>query len=85
MDDVEQKMNLLKEKKDPGEQDVRKYVRYLLNVKKHSEEQVKDDLKHWKPAMVESAIKDVERENQKPRPQRYYVSLKEPLEDGSLK
>ena len=30
-------------------------------------------------------IKEVERENAKPKPKRYYVSLKEPLEDANLR
>ncbi len=80
MEDVESAMKQLKSKKSPSVIEVQKYVRYLINVLKYDEESVFEDVSHWNKPDVEKAIKEVERENSKPRPQRYYVSLKEPME-----
>jgi hypothetical protein len=79
MDDVASEMKKLKSKKDPTVVDVRKYVRYMINVLKYDADSVYEDVPHWKKAEVAKAMKEVERENSKPRPQRYYVSLKEPM------
>ena len=81
MDDIELKMDEIKKKARPTDSEVKKYIRYMMNVKKYSNEQVMDECQDWGLAKIEHAIKEVELENSKPRPQRYYVSLKEPLED----
>ena len=83
--EIETKMNELKAKDNPSIIDAQKYVRYLINVKHYSPEEVLEDVQHWLLEIVEKAIKEVERENMKPKPKRYYVSLKEPLEDSMLK
>lgn len=80
MDDVEEKMIQIKNMQNPSEVDIHKYIRYLMNVKKYSGEEVFDDVGHWELAKVESSIRMVESANSKPRPKRYFVSLKEPLE-----
>ena len=85
INDVKEKIAKLKAIKQPSYLEVRKYVRYLINVKKYSPEEVMEDVMHWPLSFVEKAIKEVERENLKPKPKRYYVSLKEPLEDGALR
>ena len=84
-EEVQKKMAKLKSVKKPSYLEVRKYIRYLINVNKYSPEQVLDEVMHWPLSFVEKAMKEVERENQKPKPKRYYVSLKEPLEDGALR
>ena len=84
-EEVQKKMVKLKKLKKPSYLEVRKYIRYLINVKKYSPEEVIEEVMHWPLSFVERAIKEVERENLKPKPKRYYVSLKEPLEDSSLR
>lgn len=78
---IEQEMNKLRETKNPTIMDIQKLVRYYINVKKYDSEKILEDLSHWNKEEVEKAIKEVERENSKPKPQRYYVSLKEPLDE----
>ena len=85
MENVEEQMNEIKSKKDPSLVEVKKYVRYAMNVLKNNPEALLEELSHWNPEEVEKAIRDVERENTKPKPKRYFVSLKEPLEDANLK
>lgn len=85
MDDVQETMNAIKQKKNPDTLEVKKYVRYLVNIEKFTTEQIMKNVSHWDADMVERALKDVERENAKPAPKRYYVSLKEPLEDSRFK
>ena len=80
--DIRYEMESLKNKDDPVYTEIRRYVRYLINVKKYGEEKIYGDVAHWDREAVEKAIKDVERENMKPKPKRYFVSLKEPLEDN---
>ena len=80
-DSVKAEMDAIKKKRLPNKVEIQKYVRYLINVLKFDAESVHDDLKHWDKEKVETAIKDVQRENLKPKPKRYYVSLKEPLEE----
>ena len=82
-DDIEFKMNEIKSKSRPTDSEIRKYVRYSMNVRKLDNDHIMDECQDWGLAKIESTIKDVERENQKPRPQRYYVSLKDPLEGGN--
>ncbi len=72
----------LKNKAAPSTVEIYKYVRYLVNAKKYSEDEVYEDVPGWEKEKVEKAIKEVERENSKPKPKRYYVSLKEPLEEN---
>jgi hypothetical protein len=36
----------------------------------------------WPKKDVDSILEDLDKERQKPRPKGYYVSLKEPLEEG---
>lgn len=74
-------MNQIRNKTDPSHIEVHKYVRYMINKESYTAEEVLDELADWPLEKVETAIKDVERENSKPRPKRYYVSLKEPLEE----
>jgi hypothetical protein len=81
MDNVADEMKKIKAKKSPTIVDVQRYVRYTINVLKYDEEKVYEDVSHWPKEQVMKAIKEVERENSKPRPKRYYVSLKEPLEE----
>jgi len=80
-EEVEKKMEEIKVLKDPDRFQAQKYIRYLINVKKYAGEEVMEDVEHWPLEIVERAIKEVERENSKPKPKRYYVSLKEPLEE----
>lgn len=84
-EDVEKRMNELKALDSPSIIEAQKYIRYLINVKKYAPEEVLEDVEHWPLEKVAHAIKKVERENLKPKPKRYYVSLKEPLEDSSLR
>jgi hypothetical protein len=81
MDNVADEMKKIKEKKSPTVVDVQRYVRYVTNVLKYDAEKVHEEVPHWPKEQVEKALKEVERENSKPRPKRYYVSLKEPLEE----
>ena len=80
-DDVEQRMLELKNKEEPTQVDMYKYIRYLINVKEMSNEEVIEETRHWPLEKITNAINRVERENAKPKPKRYYVSLKEPLDD----
>lgn len=75
-------MNKIKEKSEPSTVEIYKYIRFLINVKKLGKEEVFNDVKTWDKEKVENVIKEVERENSKPKPKRYYVSLKEPLEEN---
>lgn len=84
-EEVAKKMAKLKKIEKPSFLEVRKYVRYLTNIKKFSPEEVVEEVMHWPLSFVEKAIKQVERENLKPKPKRYYVSLKKPLEDTTLR
>ncbi len=83
--EIQEKMAKLKKIEKPSFLEVRKYVRYLTNIKKFSAEQIMEEVMHWQLSFVERAIKEVERENTKPKPKRYYVSLKKPLEDTTLR
>ena len=83
MEDVEKIMKELKIKRNPTQFEVQKYVRYLVNVKKFDLDRIIDDV-DWDIDKIKKAYKEVERENSKPRPKRYYVSLKEPLETDSF-
>ena len=80
-DSIRAEMDVIKKKKSPSEVELQKYVRYLINVLKYDSESVYEDVKHWDKEKISAAIKDIERENLKPKPKRYYVSLKEPLEE----
>lgn len=80
--DIDKLMNQIKEIKDPSTVEIYKYVRYLINVKKYSKDEVFADVANWEKEKIENALKEVERENLKPKPKRYYVSLKEPLEEN---
>ncbi|MBT3720684.1 hypothetical protein HN789_02245 [archaeon] len=80
--DTKGKMNEIKNKSDPSIIEVYKYIRYKINVEKSSSESLFNELDHWDKKKIENAIKEVERENTKPKPKRYYVSLKEPLEEN---
>ncbi len=79
--DVEAEMRSIKSKKLPNAAELQKYVRYLVNVRKYDEESVYKDVPQWNKTDVARALKEVERENMRPKPKRYYVSLKEPLEE----
>lgn len=79
MEEIAEAMKQLKSKKSPSTIEVQKYVRYLINVLKYDPDSIFDEVSHWNRSDVEKAVKEVERENSKPRPQRYYVSLKEPI------
>ena len=81
MEEVKEEMQKIKSKKSPTIFEIQKYVRYLVNVLKYDSDSVFEDVPNWDKKQVEKAIKEVERENSKPRPQRYYVSLKEPLDE----
>ncbi|MBN2367762.1 hypothetical protein JXC34_01990, partial [Candidatus Woesearchaeota archaeon] len=72
MEDVEKQMNEIREKNIPSLVEVKKYVRYAMNVLKNDPDALVEELSHWKLEDVEKAIKDVERENMKPKPKRYY-------------
>ena len=78
--DVQASMNEIRNKLEPTQIEVHKYVRYLINVQNYSAERVMEKVPDWSLDKVETAIKDVERANNQPRPKRYYVSLKEPLD-----
>ena len=80
--DIEQQMKDIKNKESPTTVDIYKYVRYLINIKKYPDDDVYQDVLNWDKEKVSSAIKEVKRENLKPKPKRYYVSLKEPLEEN---
>ena len=81
MEEVKEEMQKIKSKKSPTIFEMQRYVRYLVNVLKYDSDSVFEDVPKWDKKEVEKAIKEVERENSKPRPQRYYVSLKEPLDE----
>ncbi|MEM2131366.1 MAG: hypothetical protein QXR96_02500 [Candidatus Woesearchaeota archaeon] len=78
---IENEMKKLREKRTPTIMEVQKLVRYYTNVKKYDSEKIFEELNNWKKDDVEKAIKEVERENSKPKPKRYYVSLKEPMDE----
>ncbi len=85
MEDVKEEMAKIRAKKSPAAFELQKYVRYLMNVLKYDSEAVFEDVPHWDKKAVENAVREVERENLKPTPKRYYVSLKEPLEDEGMR
>ena len=85
MDDVAEKMSAIKAMENPSIPEIKKYIRYAINVLKFDGTELLEDVGHWNLETVERIIKDVQRENLKPKPKRYYVSLKEPLEEGSLR
>ncbi len=82
---IEDMMNKIKLDKSPNIIDMKKYIRYAMNIHKKDPDEIKEELNHWDKEKVEKTIKSVERERQKPKPKRYYVSLKEPLEDSTLR
>ncbi|MFH2020034.1 MAG: hypothetical protein ABIJ34_01355 [archaeon] len=82
MEEVEKVMVEISKKENPTQNDIQKYVRYLINVKKYTDEKIYEELSKWDEEKLAKAIKEVARENSKPRPKRYYVSLKEPLEES---
>jgi hypothetical protein len=81
MENIELEMKKIRAKKAPNAVELQKYIRYLINVRKYDPESIYEDVPLWKKDEVEKVIKDVERENSKPAPKRYYVSLKEPLDE----
>lgn len=85
MEDSEKKiredMKAIKAKKSPTIPEIQKYVRYLVNVLKYDAAKIHSDVPKWDKKKVDTAIKEVEFENSRPKPKRYYVSLKEPLEE----
>ncbi|MBN1503323.1 hypothetical protein JW930_07325 [Candidatus Woesearchaeota archaeon] len=85
MDDIKEKMQSIKEKADVTTLEKLKLVRYYINIQKYSSDKIIEELSHWDRAEIQKLIKDVEQENLKPGPKRYYVSLKEPLEDSALR
>ena len=85
MSDVEDIMREIKAKNNPDSIEILKYIRYAVNVKKYPNEKIIEILSHWDLGKIDSAIKKVEKENSAPRPKRYYVSLKKPLEDQNMR
>jgi hypothetical protein len=85
MDDVQTRMNNIHNLKNPNSVEVLKYIRYLINVKDYDPDQVYEDVTHWDKSKIAMAIKDVYKENNRPKPKRYYVSLKDPLNEQNTR
>jgi hypothetical protein len=81
MENIESEMKKIRSKKSPNVLELQKYVRYLVNARKYDADSVYEDVPDWNRSEIEKALKEIERENSKPKPQRYYVSLKEPLDE----
>ncbi|MBD3204116.1 hypothetical protein GF327_07505 [Candidatus Woesearchaeota archaeon] len=84
-EDIKKEMDAIRAKKEPTTLEKLKLIRYYFNKLKYTEEKIFEELSSWNKQEVENIISDVKKENQKPRPKRYYVSLKEPLEDTRLR
>ncbi|MBU0758292.1 MAG: hypothetical protein KKF44_09560 [Nanoarchaeota archaeon] len=82
---VKRKMHEIKVKDNPTSLERLKLVRFFVNSEKYTEEKIYSELAHWPRQDVENSIHEVIKENSRPRPKRYYVSLKEPLEDSSFR
>lgn len=75
----------LKQRQRPTSLEMLKLIRFYINHEKHSNARILEELAHWDRESVEKTIEHVEKENQKPKPKRFYVSLKEPLEDTYIR
>jgi len=82
MNDVEIRMNEIKHNRNASTIEIYRLVRYLINVQEYNNSRIFDELVYFDEDKINQAIKKVETENSKPKPKRYYVSLKEPLEDN---
>jgi len=71
----------LKKKQDPTMLEKLKVIRFYYNTEKLEKERIYKEVP-WPKKDVDSILEDLDKERQKPRPKRYYVSLKEPLEEG---
>ena len=83
--EVRRAMENVKSNVSPSASEKLKLVRYFINHEKYSHDKVLSELSRWPAEEVEKIIKDIERENQKPLPKRYYVSLKGPLDDAGMR
>jgi hypothetical protein len=83
--DIEKEMEEIKNKTHPTALEKVKLIRYYINVYEHPEDKILEILKHWNPDEVKEHLMGVLKENSKKPPKRYYVSLKEPLEDSKLR
>ena len=83
--DIEKEMEQIRKKDHPTALDQVKLIRYYINVYEHPEEKIMELLSHWDPKEVKAHFGKVHEEKAKQPPKRYYVSLKEPLEDSDLK
>ena len=83
--EIEAEMEAIKNKSNPTALEKVKLVRYYINVYEHPEGKIMELLKHWNPTDVKDHLQKVHEENAKKPPKRYYVSLKEPLEDSNLR
>ncbi len=83
--EVKKNMENIRKKENPTTLEKMKLIRYYVNHEKYSESRILKLLKEWPEDEVMNIIDDVKKEDLKPKPKRYYVSLKEPLEDSVLK
>jgi hypothetical protein len=52
---------------------------------RHDEEKIRQDVMHWDSKAVDEIIRMADAERSRPSPKRYFVSLKEPLEETGLR
>lgn len=77
-------MEAIRLKQNPTREEKLKYLRfYLKNI--GTKEKAIGELSSWGKAEILELIKEIELEKKKTMPKRYYVSLKEPLEDEFLR
>ena len=55
--EVKEKMEKIKANKNAGFLDIRKYIRYLINVEKIDPNSILNEVSHWPLVHVEKAIK----------------------------
>jgi hypothetical protein len=72
----------IKSKVNPTTLEKFKLIRYYMNHEKYSKDRIVSELPSWPKGDVQQIIEEIEKENQKPLPKRYFVSLKEPLDDN---
>ena len=72
---------IIKNKKNPTPTEKYKLIRFYVNVLKMDTEKIYSQVPQWKKEDVDKIVKEVEAENLKPTPKRYYVSLKEPMDE----
>jgi len=79
--DVSDEMQRIADDDNPNELEKKKYLRYLISQGSMAKKRPELE-KRWGQRQVSELIEEIESENKKPNPRKYYVSLKEPLDEN---